>query len=49
MDKILVVDLDNSLLKIDLFLEGLIKSLFSQPTVFFKSIFMALKSKATAK
>ena len=46
---ILVVDLDNSLLKIDLFLEGLIKSLFSQPTVFFKSIFMALKSKATAK
>ena len=47
--KTLIVDLDNSLLKIDLFKEVLLKSLFRTPQLFFKSIFLAINSKAKAK
>ena len=47
--KYLVVDLDKSLLKIDLFKEALGKSLLKQPLVFCKTVFMALTSRAKAK
>jgi len=47
--KVLVVDLDNSLLKIDLFKESLGKSLLKRPLVFFKTVMLALNSIALAK
>ena len=45
----LVVDLDQSLLKIDLFKEVLVISLISNPRVFFKTIILAIYNKAKAK
>jgi len=47
--KYLVVDLDNSLLKIDLFKDALGKSLLQQPWVFCKTVFLAITSRAKAK
>lgn len=47
--KYLVVDLDNSLLKIDLFKDALGKSLLQQPWVFCKTAFLAIISRAKAK
>ena len=49
LDKTLVIDLDNSLLKIDLFKETLGKSLLKQPWVFLKTVLLAFKSRAAAK
>ena len=48
-DNYLIVDLDNSLLKIDLFQESLGTSLFKQPWVFLKTVMLALKNRAEAK
>jgi len=45
----LVVDLDDSLLKIDLFKERLLHSILKHPKTFFKTIFLVLKSKSIAK
>jgi len=45
----LVVDLDQSLLKIDLFKEVLAVSLINNPRVFFKTILLAIYNKAKAK
>ena len=45
----LVVDLDQSLLKIDLFKEILARSLINNPRVFFKTILFAIYNKAKAK
>ena len=47
--KILVVDLDDSLLKIDLFKDALGILLLKQPRVFLKAVLFALRSKANAK
>ncbi|MAH99258.1 MAG: hypothetical protein CMA12_07985 [Euryarchaeota archaeon] len=47
--KYLVVDLDNSLLKIDLFKEVFGKSLLTQPLAFIKTLLLLFKSKALAK
>ena len=44
-----MVDLDQSLLKIDLFKEGLAVSLINNPRVFFKTILLAINNKAVAK
>ena len=45
----LVVDLDQSLIKIDLFMEVLARSLINNPRVFFKTILLAIYNKARAK
>ena len=45
----LVIDLDNSLLNIDLFKETLGKSLLKQPWIFFKTVALSLSNKAKAK
>ena len=45
----MVVDLDQSLLKIDLFKEILARSLINNPRVFFKTILLAIYNKAKAK
>jgi len=45
----LIVDLDNSLLKIDLFKDALGRSLLQQPLVFLKTVALALKNRAKAK
>ena len=45
----LVVDLDQSLLKIDLFMEVLARSLINNPRVFFKTILLVIYNKAKAK
>jgi len=45
----LVVDLDNSLIKIDLFQEALCKILITKPWIFAKTLFIALKNKSKAK
>ena len=45
----LVVDLDDSLLKVDLFKETLCKSLLKQPWIFLKTVLLASSSKAKAK
>ena len=45
----MVVDLDESLLKIDLFMEVLAKSLINNPWVFFKTILLVIYNKAKAK
>jgi len=45
----LVVDLDNSLLKIDLFKETLGKSILKQPWVFLRTVKLALGNRAKAK
>ena len=47
--KVLVIDLDNSLLKIDLFKETLGKSLLHQPWVFLKTVLFAFRNRAFAK
>ena len=47
--KYLVVDLDNSLLKIDLFKDVLGKSLLKRPWVFCKTVILAITNKARAK
>ena len=47
--KYLVVDLDRSLLKIDLFEEILARSLINNPLVFIKTIMLAINNKARAK
>jgi 4-hydroxybenzoate polyprenyltransferase len=44
--KILVIDLDESLLKIDLFKEALSKSLLKQPWLFFKTLAIGNRAKA---
>jgi hypothetical protein len=49
MDKYLIIDLDCSLLKIDLFMEQLSKSLLKQPWIFFKTVSLALSNKAKPK
>ena len=49
MEKFLIVDLDKSLLKIDLFKELLGKSLLNKPWLFCKTAFMAITSRAKAK
>jgi 4-hydroxybenzoate polyprenyltransferase/phosphoserine phosphatase len=48
-EKILVVDLDNSLLKIDIFKEILGKSLIYSPLKFIKTILLSLNNRAVAK
>ena len=48
-EKTLVIDLDKTLLKIDLFKEALLRSLLLNPFYFFNSISRLLKSKASAK
>ena len=45
----LIVDLDNSCLKIDLFKEKLCKSLIKNPSIFFKTVFLAMTNRAKAK
>lgn len=45
----LVVDLDNSLLKVDLFKEALCKSLYQKPWIFIKTVFLAMSNRAKAK
>ena len=45
----LVIDLDKSLLKIDLFKDTLGKSLLTRPWVFFTSVFIAIKNRAKSK
>ncbi len=47
--KYLVVDLDNSLLKIDLFKEVLGKSFLTKPLAFIKTLLLLFRSKALAK
>jgi 4-hydroxybenzoate polyprenyltransferase and related prenyltransferases len=47
--KSLVVDLDNSLIKIDLFVEKLLKSIFINPFKFLTAIKLLFKNKAAAK
>ena len=49
IEKKLIVDLDNSLIKNDLFVELLCTSIFKNPIIFFKTIFYLCKSKALAK
>ena len=49
MDKYLIIDLDCSLLKIDLFKETLGKSLLLKPWVFFKTCFLAWSNRPLAK
>ena len=49
MNKVLVIDLDNSLLKIDLLKEALGKSLLYKPWIFIKTVLIAFKNKASAK
>lgn len=46
---ILVVDLDGSLLKVDLFKESLGKSFLRKPRVFLKTVALAFKSRSEAK
>tara|TARA_B100001175_G_C19023328_1_gene409130 strand:+ start:149 stop:493 length:345 start_codon:yes stop_codon:yes gene_type:complete len=48
-NKNLIVDLDFSLLKIDLFKELLFKSMLKRPIIFLKTIALVFKSKAKAK
>jgi len=45
----LIIDLDNSLIKIDLFKEVLCKTLIKQPWIFLKTVLFAFRSKAKAK
>lgn len=45
----LIVDLDNSLLKTDLFKEGIIKLTLKKPWLLFKLIFKVIKSKSECK
>ena len=45
----LIVDLDNSLLRIDLFKDSLGKCFLKKPRIFFTSVFLALSNRAKAK
>ena len=45
----LIVDLDNSLLRIDLFKEIFFRSILFNPVIFFKTLSLLFKNKATAK
>ena len=49
MEKKLIVDLDKSLIKIDLFSELLCIAIINNPIIFLKTLFFLCKSKAYAK